>query len=1147
MSLALTEGKAMQNKIGRALVVGAGISGIRSALDLAENGYGVTLIDRAPHLGGMLSRLDDQFPTNHCGMCKLLPLLERDNGSQFCLRKGLFHDNITIRTATQLTALKGEPGRMTARLRSAPTWVDPGRCVGCGQCTAVCPVEVPDAFNAGLTRRKAIYLPVPHSIPNPYVIDPAACTQCGACVEICPTHAVDLSIDQRGQFRILVVDDELVVRDSLKEWLVDEGFSVEMAASGEAALEMIADGHFHLMLSDIKMPGMDGVELLKQAKENAPDLTVVMMTAFATVESAVDAMKIGALDYLMKPFDPEKMMAMVMGIYGEMVAGQDDELEVGAVVLACGTDYVDPSQGRNTYGYGLIPHVITHLEFERLLSGTGPFSGRLARPGDGGPVGKIAFLQCIGSRDLQANADFCSTVCCMIAVKQARLAKEKFGRHIDAAIFYMDMRTPGLPYQRFRDEAATNHGVRFEQARVHSVIPHPDSGIPVLRYVSLNGNVGEEEFDLVVLAAGQRPAAGSAELAEIAGLTLNPWGFIQHQPFSLSSTANPGVMVAGSCGGLKDINASVIQASAAALNAGAALHRTGGNLGVESEPDRGLRDVSAEPPDALVVLCTCHGGLSRTASADAIKARLEGDPCVGTVLVLDRLCTSDGWQAVEAEVQGLRPNRILVGACQPYAFTSKLKAMAARAGLPSRLATAVDLRLHGRTADRAPGGSTPWSVLSTALVGLKNSDPRPPETIPVTRRALVVGGGIAGMTAALSIAEQGYPVDLVEQQDHLGGNLTWLGGTIEGLDLQTLLADTLSKVAGHPQIEVHLNSAVIGAYGQVGRFFTTVETKDAPPRNIEHGIVVLATGGGEAPTRSFSHGAHPGIITQKKLEADLGSGALDPDKLRSVAMLMCVDSRREPRNYCSRICCPTAIKQALAIKQMRPETAVTILYRDIMTCGFCETYFTQARRAGIIFIAYSPEDPPIVSEDGDQLVVATNEPVLDRPVEIHVDRVVLATGIVPALPETLAHAYGAKTTADGFFEPADFKWRPVDALTEGVFGCGIALGPRNVSESMATAQAAAQRALRILGRSHIRVDKVVARVRHSLCSLCERCIDTCPYGARTLNPEADQVKVNPVMCQGCGACAAACPNGAAVVSGFSGRQMLETIDRVVAG
>jgi heterodisulfide reductase subunit A len=198
MSLALTEGKAMQNKIGRALVVGAGISGIRSALDLAENGYGVTLIDRAPHLGGMLSRLDDQFPTNHCGMCKLLPLLERDNGSQFCLRKGLFHDNITIRTATQITALNGEPGRMTARLRSAPTWVDPGRCVGCGQCTAVCPVEVPDAFNAGLTRRKAIYLPVPHSIPNPYVIDPAACTQCGACVEICPTHAVDLSTRPAG-------------------------------------------------------------------------------------------------------------------------------------------------------------------------------------------------------------------------------------------------------------------------------------------------------------------------------------------------------------------------------------------------------------------------------------------------------------------------------------------------------------------------------------------------------------------------------------------------------------------------------------------------------------------------------------------------------------------------------------------------------------------------------------------------------------------------------------------------------------------------------------------------------------------------------------------------------------------------------------
>jgi heterodisulfide reductase subunit A len=417
----------MQKKIGKALVVGAGIGGIRSALDLAENGYGVTLIDRAPHLGGILGQLDRQFPTNRCGMCKMLPLVERDSSAQFCLRKGLFHDNIRIQTATQLTAVEGEPGHLKVRLRHAPTWVDPQRCTGCGVCTDRCPVEVPDAFNAGLSIRKAIYRPVPHAVTDAYVIDTAACTRCGECEAVCPTQAIDLSKSPREQFRILVVDDELVVRDSLKEWLEDEGFSVAMAESGDQALEKLGADNYHLMLTDIKMPGMGGVELLEQAKAQYPDLTVVMMTAYATVETAVDAMKMGAIDYLMKPFDPEKMIPMVVSIYADRVASQDEELEVGAIVLAVGVDYVDPGQGKNPYAYGTHPHVVTHLEFERLLSGSGPCRGQLVRPADHKPITKIAFLQCVGSRDLGNDADFCSTVCCMIAVKQAMLAKEKHG------------------------------------------------------------------------------------------------------------------------------------------------------------------------------------------------------------------------------------------------------------------------------------------------------------------------------------------------------------------------------------------------------------------------------------------------------------------------------------------------------------------------------------------------------------------------------------------------------------------------------------------------------------------------------------------------------------------------------------------------
>ncbi|MBW1777637.1 MAG: response regulator, partial [Deltaproteobacteria bacterium] len=297
----------MNRKNGKALVVGAGISGIRAALDLAEFGYGVTLIDRASHAGGLLSQLDYQFPNNHCGMCKMLPLIERDTASQYCLRKGFFHENIQMLLSTELLSVDGEPGHFQVSLKQKQNWVDPDLCMGCGLCTEVCPVEVPDAFNAGLSKRKAIYLPIPHAIPNPYIIDFAACTLCGECEKVCPTHAIRLSEQERKKFRILVVDDELVVRDSLKELLEEEGFFVNMAESGTQALEILSGSEtpYHLMLADIKMPGMDGVELLQKTKERFQDTTVIMMTAYATVETAVEAMKIGALDYLIKPFEPD--------------------------------------------------------------------------------------------------------------------------------------------------------------------------------------------------------------------------------------------------------------------------------------------------------------------------------------------------------------------------------------------------------------------------------------------------------------------------------------------------------------------------------------------------------------------------------------------------------------------------------------------------------------------------------------------------------------------------------------------------------------------------------------------------------------------------------------------------------------------------
>jgi heterodisulfide reductase subunit A len=1137
----------MQKKIGKALVVGAGIAGIRSALDLAETGYRVILIDREPHLGGILSRLDRQFPTNRCGMCKMLPVVERDRGSQFCLRKGLFHENIQIYTATQLTSVEGEPGHMKVRLRRAPTGVDGRRCVGCGLCVESCPVEVPDAFNAGLGVRKAIYRPVPHAVNDPYIIDLAACTRCGECETVCPTRAIDLGEQQRRQFRILVVDDELVVRDSLKEWLVDEGFRVDMAESGEQALQKLGAEAFHLMLTDIKMPGMDGVELLQQAKERYPELTVVMMTAYATVETAVDAMKIGALDYLMKPFDPQKMIPMVNAIYADRLASQDEALEVGAVVLAGGVDYFDPSRIGNLYGYGINPNVLTHMEFERLLSGTGPTNGRLLRPVDQKPIQKIAFLQCVGSRDLKLEADFCSTVCCMISVKQAMLTKEK-DDGIDAAIFYMDMRAVGLGFERFCDQARHKQNVRFERSRVHSLWTAPGSIEPTVRYAAADGRIQQEVFDLVVLATGQRPAAGSESLAELAGMAMNPWGFIQTRPFSSAATDHPGVLTAGAFTGLADISESVLQASAAAAEAGGVLFSAGGGLSVEAGPEADTRDVSAELPKVRVIVCTCDDHLNQLLDTDRLAARLQNDPSVEKVIFEDRLCGDGSWDRLTESAAASQSNRVLVGACHPYGFMARMKTLAHAMNLAPHLVDAVDLKIYKHQSSPVSGDRSPWTSLSDALIRLKHIDPRPVDDWPVTQKALVVGGGIAGMHAALSIADQGYPVALVEKSEALGGNLQWLRQTVEGDDVKQLLTQTMDRVAKHPRITVYLNTSVKGAYGQIGQWRTTVETRDEPPQTLEHGVVVLATGGNEAPTRSFGYGTHSAIVTQKELETGLADARIDPDKLDTVVMLLCVDSRQEPRNYCSRVCCPTAIKHALQIKQKNADATIYVLYRDMMTCGFTETYFSQAREAGVIFMHYDPKHPPQVKVESDgQIEVLAQDPVLCAPVSMGADLVVLATGIVPTMPNDLAATYGADVGEDGFFQPADMKWRPVDGLVQGVFGCGIAHSPRSVTESITTAKAAAQRALHILDRPAIVPDHVVANVRHSLCSLCQRCIDACPFTARTLNPEMDRIVVNPVLCQGCGACAATCPNGAAVVQGFCEGQILETIDAALEG
>jgi heterodisulfide reductase subunit A-like polyferredoxin len=945
----------MTDQVGKTLVIGAGISGIRASLDLAQAGYQVLMLEQSDRVGGLLSQLDTQFPTSTCGMCRMLPMMERDRVEQQCLRRGLSHDTIEICVSTDLISLKGEPGNFTVSFTP----------------------------------------------------------QTGGGRDECP---------------VLVVDDEQIVRDSMREWLREEGYPVQTADSAAGALKRLAEGSFKVLLSDIKMPGMDGVTLLTRAKEIQPDLAVVMMTAYAAVDTAVEAMKQGALDYLVKPFDPDAVLQMVDRIYKDAVAENARHDTVDAVILASGATFFQPNQGINPYGYGRIPGVVTNLEFERMLSHAGPGGMELVHPVTGRPVTRIAWFQCIGSRDIQTGTPFCSSTCCMISVKQSLLAKTMYPQVTDACVFYMDLRTWGKASDDYARQAKTA-GVRFVRARVHSLAPglkKDDAGIPVV-WVDPSGGRRQSLFDLVVLAPGQHPDAFLSGFAKDQELILDDWGFIRPEPFLPGHTSRPGIFVCGGSTGPKDIHDSVTGASAAALSAMQAM---------------------------------ASAGRQRIKDPDAQESAL-----------------------------------------------------------------------------------------------------RPVSGISLFPRALIIGGGISGMTAALAIADQGVDVDLVEKTGQLGGNLVWLKSAVDGAD--AFLEERIAAVQAHDRIRVHTRTCVTDTTGRPGKWVSrltpvqnTAENRDAdrsesssdkfsgsksPGLQVRHGVVVLAVGGAEAPTELPVPGKGPGIYTQQQFQQALDQDEIDTGSPLEVAMFQCMGSREPAREYCSRVCCPRSLEQALRLKDGHPETRVVIFYRDMMTPGLSEAAFTEARKAGVVFVPYEPGDMPHLAADDTGYRVSWTDPILGCAMEMAANHVVLATGIRPGLPRDLARLFGADLDRSGYFDQADIKWRPVEAMDPRVLACGICLEPGNLALTLASARAAAAKAVSLFSRKTFYPGKDTARVRSAFCSLCQICIDACPFNARFIDPETRILKVDPLACQGCGICAAACPSGAAVLTNRSLAPMMKTI------
>ncbi len=1019
---------AEQKPLGTVLVAGAGISGIKAAIELAESGYKAILVEDSPQIGGILAKLDYQFPTDHCGMCRMLPLVGREYASQYCMRKSLFHEDIEILPFTEITSVQGDAGNYKVELLKKARFIDPAICNEMGECMDVCPVEVPDEFNHGLTKRKAVYQAVTHNTPKMLLIDKQACTKCGECLKVCPTGAINLE-----------AQDEVETR------------------------------------------------------------------------------------------------------------------EVHAIILASGVKLYNTQEFEDAKSYAVSPDVVTSLAFERMLSGSGTYQGDgvIRRPSDGKPAKNIAWVQCMGSRNRRQKRDYCSSICCMFALKEAVLAKEKGGPEVDSTIFYMDLRTFGKGFQQYRDKAVNEHGVNLIRCRVQAVMLKPDGSLE-MRYLDPETNeFFVKDYDLVVLSTGQVPFETHKHWADLLKLPLDARGVIATEPADKVRIADkPGLFLCGSLMGLTDVSEAMTSGIAAAGEATKLLI----SLGLDRKPEEEIPEPMAhsrELPRVSVALCKCgEKPGAEEFDYEELAAALKRYPGVGQVQVIDSICKTEKETPLMDVIASKTCNRLLIGACQPFMYRRKLKNEARKAGFNSSMVEIFDLFGMAR---RGAGELSPDDLTTRAVADIKahleNLKFKPDlqvRTLPINQTALVVGGGIGGMHAALSLADRGVPVHLVEKGEHLGGYLgTQVEHTVDGLSPIAMATGMKLRVFEHKNITVHLNCEVEKSVGNLGCFESKLHDKATGETTyLHHGAVILATGGHEGATSEYGYGTADAVLTQGELKKGLASGDIDAGELENVVMIQCVGSRQPGgRPYCSRICCMGAIGNALAIKEKNPEARVIILYRDIMTYGFYEQYYSQARSAGVIFMNYSLDDKPEVEfADGKPVVIFT-DPVLKEEMELNADLLVLSTGVDPEESnKQLAEAFHVALTDDGFFAEADSKWRPIEFQKVGLYLAGTAHSPLPLRSVLLQAEAAAQKAYTYLSGREVHTAAVTSTVKDALCIRCQRCVNICPYGARSYNEADKRIDIDAAECQACGLCAAECPNNAAEVRGWSDKQLMAAID-----
>jgi len=1000
---------APEKKVGAVLVVGGGPAGMQAALDLADSGFKVYLLETRPSIGGTMAQLDKTFPTNDCSMCILSPKLVATGR----------HENISMITHSELKSVEGEAGDFKVKIARHSRYIDESKCTGCGVCAEHCPIEGANSFDKDLAPAKAIYVPFPQAVPLVYTIDRGLCIGCGVCEKFCEAKAIKYDME--------------------------------------------------------------------------PDI--------------------------------------------------EETLEVGAVILCSGYDVYDASK-KVAYGHTVFPNVLTNIEFERMLSASGPTEGHVIRPSDGDVPKKIAFIQCVGSRDAQTPNTYCSSYCCMAALKQAVIGKEHVPG-LQTSIFFMDTRAFGKEFEEYLSRAENEYGVQVYRAnRISKVQEDPATNDLILAYIE-GSDMKEETFDMIVLSAGAVPSESAQAAAKTLGVELNRFGFCDTDDLSPVETSVPGIFVCGAFSGPKDIPDSVASASGASGKVAALLSEERGKLVSRKEypPEK---DVSGKEPRIGVFVCHCGINIGSVVNVPEVVEYASKLP--GVVYAERNLytCSGDTQTKIREMIEKHDLNRVVVASCTPRTHEPLFQNTVREAGLNKYLFEMANIRdqcswVHRLEPERATEKAKDLVRMSVAKAAVL--EPLPQPKIPVTKSALVIGGGLAGMTAALEIANAGFEVHLVEKEKELGGHLRRIHHTLTKVDPQETLEELKKAVTGHKSIKVHLGETVAEVKGYIGNFETTLKGGE----KVNHGAVVVATGAIEYEPVEYLHGKHPKVVKQTDLGVMLAEGKL---KAKSIVIIQCVGSRDEATPNCSRICCSTAMANALMIKRKHPETEVYVLYRDIRTYGFAEEHYNEAARLGVKFLRYDPSAPPKVTAKGNSLEVEIDEQFIEQKVRIHPDYVALNAAVHPN-PDNkeLAPLLKVPLTKEGYFLEAHMKLRPVDFATDGIFLCGLAHSPRLIGESISQALAAAARVNTILSKDHIEAEGVVSVVDQEKCIACGRCEEICEYGApriEEVSPGVFKSRINEALCKGCGSCAVACCSRAIRTKHFRTDQILSMIESALA-